>query len=507
MSRLRHRRFRSYRFWSRAALASLVFAACGGNPEISLTDGNVEGGGDLGDACDADAACSANLLCSDEGVCERACGELTGNGCGDEACLPDGGCSEGLGDDCTSDKNCNGALVCSSVQHCSVACEPGLAHVCKGGDVCREDGTCPTDRDIMLGFGGADPGEDPGGMGGSGSCIDVEVTFEPQVPTVLLLIDRSGSMNANNFGAAVAQAVTDGTYALGDCPNNNDWRWNVVRDVLFNPDKGIVKPLEDKVRFGLSLYSSDNGQLDLSTTNDLEDIIPNKMCPTLIEVPIALGNHQAMLDEFKCSDIFDDTPTGESLVAAAETLKNFDEPGPKVIVLATDGEPDNCDCPDFSGDVPAHCKVDVATLRAQIQQDVVDTAEQIHGEDITIHVINVSTPGEATLQQHLADVAMAGGGEVYPGFSPGALSTAFDDIINGVRSCVVDLDGEIAEGKESTGTVTLDGEELGLDDENGWQVNTPSQIELLGTACEAIKSGDHDIDIKFPCESFEPVVH
>jgi hypothetical protein len=29
----------------------------------------------------------------------------------------------------------------------------------------------------------------------------------------------------------------------------------------------------------------------------------------------------------------------------------------------------------------------------------------------------------------------------------------------------------------------------------------------LGTACEAIKSGDHDLDISFPCESFDPVVH
>jgi hypothetical protein len=284
---------------------------------------------------------------------------------------------------------------------------------------------------------------------------------------------------------------------------NNDWRWNVVRDVLFNPVKGIIKPLEDQVRFGLSLYTSNNGQVD---DDDPELIDPTKMCPTLIDVPIALANHQAMFDVFECNDIAGDTPTGESLLAAAATLQAFAEPGPKLIVLATDGEPDNCECPNFSGNsVPAHCRA--AGMQGVVQAEVVTTAGQIFADDITIHVINVSTPSNAGLQAHLAEVATAGGGQVYPGFSPGALTEAFQEIIDGARSCVVDLDGEIAKGKESTGTVTLDGDELVLDDENGWQVNTPSQIELLGTACEAIKSGDHDLDISFPCESFDPVVH
>jgi hypothetical protein len=255
----------------------------------------------------------------------------------------------------------------------------------------------------------------------------------------------------------------------------------------------------------MSLYTSDNGRVD---EEDPEAIDPDKMCPTLIEVPINVGNHQAMFDEFLCSDIAGDTPTGESLLAAAETLAAFDEPGPKLIVLATDGEPDNCECPNFGSNnhVPERCTEDGVAER--IKNEVVVTAGEIHAQDITVHVINVSTPSNASLQAHLAEVATAGGGDVYPGFSPGALSTAFDEIIDGARSCIIDLEGEIAEGKEDTGTVTLDGEPLELDDENGWQVNTPSQIELLGSACEAIKRGGHDIDIQFPCESFvEPVVH
>jgi hypothetical protein len=404
-----------------------------------------------------------------------------------------------LARDCGETSDCNEDLVCSDLGRCAVPCKPGAKDACKDEATCKADGTCPTDRDIVLGVGGAGPGEDPPGSGGASSCIDVDVDFEPQVPTVMLLIDRSGSMKAEGFGSAVQAAVDAGTYVLGDCPMNNDWRWNVVRDVLMNPTKGIVKPLEDRVRFGLSLYSSQNGQL----VDGVPDV--TKACPVLIDVAISLGNHQPMLDQLKCDDISDDTPTGESLLAAATTLNGFTEPGPKVIVLATDGEPDNCECPDFVGNVPDKCKE--PGLPQLIKDQVVATAQQIHGDDITVHVINVSTPGEAALQQHLEDVALAGGGKVYPGFSPGALSEAFEEIINGVRSCKIDLDGEIAVGKESSGTVTLDGEALLLDDADGWQVNTPSQIELLGAACEAIKKGGHDLAVKFPCEAFEPVVH
>jgi hypothetical protein len=422
-------------------------AACGSNPELAFKGDDFHSPAGLGEECARNRDCEDSLSCGPEGVCVAACGEAAGTPCGSAGGPPDDGPSLGLG-------GATGA----------------------GGD---------------------------GAVGGD-ACIDVDVGFTPQVPTVLLLIDRSGSMDAGDkFGDAVQAAVAAGTYTLGDCPNNNNWRWNVVRDVLMNPTKGIVKPLEEQVRFGMSLYSSRNGQVKASAPDEVD---PDKMCPELIEVPIALRNHEAMLNEFKCSDILDDTPTGESLVAAAATLKAFQEPGPKVIVLATDGEPDNCECPDFNTSwVPDKC--DGAGLPAQIKADVVATAKGIHDDDITVHVINVSTPSNAGLQLHLAEVADAGGGKVYDGFSPGALSTAFDDIINGVRSCKIDLDGKIAKGRDSTGVVTLDGEKLVLDDADGWQVNTPSQLELLGAACETIKSGDHELSIKFPCESFEPVVH
>ena len=48
------------------------------------------------------------------------------------------------------------------------------------------------------------------------------------------------------------------------------------------------------------------------------------------------------------------------------------------------------------------------------------------------------------------------------------------------------------------GTVTLDGSALGCNDPNGWRLNSASEIELLGTACEAIKGGNHDVTDPIP---------
>jgi hypothetical protein len=509
--------------------AALVLgAACSGNPELHSSGQAFNEGHGLNEPCPDGDGCAPPLVCGPSKVCVETCGDALSDSCGDEACLPSGVCSVGLGRDCDDATDCRGGLTCSaSFKHCSVPCVPGASGVCNNGEICRADGTCRTSTDLeIVGVGGAanqGTGGDQNSSGGSSSCIDLDVDFTPQVPTVLLLIDRSGSMTAgDNFGTAVKAAVDDGTYELGDCPsirqnnqdvNPNDWRWNVVRDVLMNPVNGIVKPLEGQVRFGMALYDSNNGRIKPAPAgmpNAKPERDPNKECPRLIQVPIALDNHQAMLDQFKCSDVGGDTPTAESLLAAAATLKAYTEPGPKLIVLATDGEPDTCDCPNFNGRVPEDCtkpdKDGVEPADAARAQ-VVTTAQTIHGDDITIHVINVSTPSLALLQKHLTDVANAGGGNVYPGFSPGALSTAFEDIINGARSCVIDLDGEIAPGKDSDGVITLDGDELKLDDPDGWQVNSPSQIELLGEACEDIKKGGHAIAIKFPCDSFKPPVH
>ncbi len=473
-----------------SSLLLLIPAACNSTPELTGSAAT----------CQSEEDCAAGQFCASGGECRASCPSC-GNAC-----------------DATPD--CPAGQYCAE-DTCQRECEPDTDDpVCGTGNTCSENGQCVAESFIDPGgIGGA------GGMSGSGGgagCIDVEVNFEPQIPNVVLLIDQSGSMHnrSGDFEDNVQAAIDDGEYIPWDCPdspnggspetgwdNDSDvdshWRWNVVRNILLHPERGVVKPLEDKVRFGLSLYSSDNG--DLGGT-----------CPNLNEVDLKFGNQEDMLAQFKCSDLLRDTPTRESLTETAEKLADLDVEGPKVIVLATDGEPDTCACAnwDAGGGRPQSCRSDLSANDVEYGGETLNTGEyeqilveleakRIYEElGIRIEVINVGSSG---LQGHLNKVASAGGavsGAAIVGTSPGALTSAFQSIIDGVRSCAVDLDGEIATGKEDAGTVTLDGEKLEYNGANGWKVNSPTQIELVGDACTTIKSGDHDIDIDFPCGAF-----
>ncbi len=438
------------------------------------------------------------IACSSEpDVLQDECGGL---GCVASGQVPpcEAELSGKCGDPCEVGKKdaCASGLFCESGE-CTAECVAGDDR-CDSGEICSSSGRCTEQGGgVSINLGGAGGG----GGGGNQECIDVEVNFEPQIPTVVLLIDWSGSMTA---GSGFGENIPD-TYVPWDC-NNEDWRWNVVRNVLFHPENGIVKPLESDVRFGMTLYTSHLGTWDPEA--EMHD--DSKTCPELTTVPIAFDNHQAMLDAFPCDEIKSDTPTGESLAAVATDLAAYDAEGPKVIILATDGEPDTCACPNFSGNVPNNRPPECdsgqdGTDDAQAARDLVVTAAATALEsEIQTHIINVSNPGNAGLQAHLEDVAQAGGGAVYPGFDPAGLEDAFAAIINGVRSCTFELDGKIAAGKESQGKVVLDGEALALDDEDGWRVNSSTEIELLGEACETIKGGEHDLDISFPCGTFIP---
>ena len=86
-----------------------------------------------------------------------------------------------------------------------------------------------------------------------------------------------------------------------------------------------------------------------------------------------------------------------------------------------------------------------------------------------------------------------------------ALATALRAIFTEVRSCTVMVDGEIDVDQAGTGTVIIDGMPVTFDDPNGWRVNSPTEIEFLGTACATIQSmGNHEVEISFPCGVIDP---
>ncbi len=356
------------------------------------------------------------------------------------------------GQPCAKDTECAEGLFCDEQGTCFAECSPG-------GGQCGDDQVCNAEGRCVSGF-------LTSGAGGSNSCGNVEVSFAPQTPSVVLLVDQSGSMNENFDGSA---------------------RWDVVYDALMDPNGGVVQSLEGVVRFGLVLYTNDE---DSGT------------CPDLIEVmPPALNNFAAIDAIYAQEQPEADTPTGESLQPVADALAAFSEPGPQVIILATDGEPDTCAVPDPQNGQP----------------EAIAAAQYAFGLGIQTVIIAV---GNQVSQTHQQDMANAGKGLPVPApdpcndpvlcaptFEPATKQDMIDtflDIVNGVRTCVFTLDGSVVDGRECDGVVTINGVSIPCNDPNGFRLNGPSVIEFLGDACDEIMNGDDpQIAASFPCDAIE----
>jgi hypothetical protein len=287
-------------------------------------------------------------------------------------------------------------------------------------------------------------------------CALLDVILIPQTPTLVLLVDQSGSMN-EDFGG--------------------DTRWNVITDVLINPQTGIVQQFADEMRLGLTLYTSMNGSLD------------GNECPLLTDVAVAIDNAAAIESTLSMSDPIGDTPTGESLAAVWQQLDAFAEPGRKYIVLATDGEPDTCAVPNPEMGQP----------------ESIAAAQAAFAAGIEVHIISVGADVSA---QHLQDMANAGQGvqpgdpdaPYYQALDQQALLDAFGDILASVRSCQLDLMTPLTAEDAMDCTVEVNGNAIPLGDPNGWQLNTATEMELLGTACDALQQGTSSVQMECACD-------
>lgn len=287
-------------------------------------------------------------------------------------------------------------------------------------------------------------------------CGEVMVTLEPEIPTLVLLVDQSGSMTSD-FG--------------------DQDRWDSVYQTLMDPDDGVVAKLESQVRFGLTLYTSEDG-------NDGGE------CPRLTSVAAALDNRAAIDAAYAPANPVDETPTGESLAIVAEQLAALDLEGPKAIVLATDGMPDTCEVPNPQEGQPES----LAAAAAAFEQD------------ISTFVISV---GDEVGAEHLQEMANVGVGKLpddpmpapyYEALNPDQLVDAFSEIVGSFISCDLTIEGEVDLEQACEGEVLLDGQvlECGTD----WEVIDEMTLRLLGTACDTLQDGSpHSVEATWPCDA------
>jgi len=305
---------------------------------------------------------------------------------------------------------------------------------------------------------------------GGPDCPDVTINLKVVVPSVMLLIDQSGSMDT----------------AFGSIGGNNVDRWEAVRYALTDPTDGAVTKLEDEVRFAATLYHSKGG-------------LAGGTCPILTQSAGTgqpkLNNRQPIDDLLAQNNPEADTPTAESIDGVVTQMKAWPtadpdaQAGPRVLLLATDGDPDNCNDPN------AHDAT---------SQKMSETAVQkAFSAGIETYVLSVGSDVSTT---HLARLANAGVGKpldppdapFFKGNDPTELVTAFDAIIRGVRECVFTLDQEVQPQYASSGKVVLNGTTLtpGTD----WELKDSKTLELKGQACKTFLDTDTvTLVASFPC--------
>jgi hypothetical protein len=336
---------------------------------------------------------------------------------------------------------------------CDLAC--GSGNPCPFGFYCAEDGTC-----------NAECTQDGSGCGGNeycdpeghcqalvdADCPNVTLGGSRTTPTVQLLLDQSGSMTAA-FGS------TD--------------RWEAMKDALTGTN-GVVTTTQASVIFGASLYTGTAGT-----------------CPQLTSVPRALDNHPAIDALLEGNDPASETPTGESIDVVVDDFIANPPPADStpIIILATDGEPDTCAVPNPQNGQP----------------EAVAAATRSFNQGIRLYILSV---GNDVGAPHLQDMANAGIGndpqvtgvdaEYFVADNPAELAAALEQLVGGIISCELNLDGAIDPAAAASGVVVLNGMTLvfGVD----WEIVDADTIRLIGAACDTLlNSSTPEVSATFPC--------
>lgn len=363
-------------------------------------------------------------------------------------CAMDGG-PGGCGQACSATVLCPSGTYCGPASVCTADCSPAVA--CEGGGFCI-NGRCA-------------PGTDTGPVPDTSwrdappidtTCAAFDLDGARVTPNVVLIIDRSGSMDTNDFpdGSGVS-------------------RWNALRDGLMDVPDGIVDSLQSSVRFGLAMYTEEDGE-----------------CPALGTVPCALDNYDGIDAVYGAASPAGGTPTGDSITALLGMLDTVvsEEDDPTIFVLATDGEPDTCE----DGDDEVNGRL-----------ESIAAVESAFDMGIRTFVISV---GDDVAGTHLQDVANAGlgvasGAEFWVVTDTAGLSTALEDIIGGVVDCEISLSGTIDPSLACTGTVRFGTDVIPCDDPDGWHAIDGNTIELTGDACDRLQAGGEEVSGTFPCDA------
>jgi von Willebrand factor type A domain len=297
--------------------------------------------------------------------------------------------------------------------------------------------------------------------GGAPTTCEVKtVQTSPSVPDMLIVLDRSGSMNPGRGSA------TD--------------RWSGSVDAITD----VVGRYDDDIRFGLMTFPAVGGD--------------NGCAAGTMNVPVGPGAGGEIASTLGGMDANGSTPTAASLEAARQTLGPVVDQGPdvkvppKFVLLVTDGDP-NCSTPGMTGGGGG--------IDTQARQDTIAAIAALAGDGIPTYVVGFETAGTSYAGQ-LDAMAQAGntGTTSHRSVNSGDdLALALEEVVRAVTSCDFRLDAPVKDA--SYVAVSVDSRLRALDTAgDGWTLGADKQtVTLTGDACDAIKNGS-TLQIEVRCQ-------
>ena len=284
------------------------------------------------------------------------------------------------------------------------------------------------------------------------------VTGSNLPPDVLIIFDRSGSMNES----------LDGTVCAGGCGATS--KWSVATAAMTN----VVAMTEATVNWGLKLFASTGSSS--CTVSSTAEITPQPMNAAAIAALLAQTEPGSS------------TPTTAALNNAARYLSTFTDPNPKFILLVTDGTPTCGQSACAPGSNQTNDSCDDANAIAMVAT--------VHDMGIPVFVLGIGTSnaaGDATLSQ----MAVNGGyprnasPAYYPADSGESLAATLGTITAAFDPCYLSVLPAPTDAK-AIASVTGDGTSLPNDPTTGWSFAAmagSAGIHLNGATCDAYKTG------------------
>ena len=322
-------------------------------------------------------------------------------------------------------------------------------------------------------------------------CIPGVFQLQPANPSVMFVLDASGSMNE--------------TFSI-----NGSTRWQVLESSL-----AVALPSVDQtMSIGATVFP------DVAQQSEQDCAAPSS-----VNLPPAIGNVGALLNLINSISPLGGTPTADAITVGAQALLGIRAASSaRAIILATDGGPNcndnldplNCTCANPSqtacgpGNPPPQEGDPNAADLCLDDTRTVSRISSYASQGLPTYVIGIHDPGDIQDEPVLNAMADAGGrpqsgtDHYYSATSQSDLEGAFVAIRNQIGSCTY-LTSSVPNGQGSI-SVTVNGVTIPFDPsgKQGWKWGDEANGEIIfvGQACTnlgAADGGTQTIDANVAC--------